>query len=154
MTTDAESRLTALGLTLPSAAAALGVYIPVVQMGSLLVTSGQLPMVNGQCAVQGKVGRDVSEAEGQEAARICTLNALAQLKAHLGSLDRVQRIIRVEGYVQSAEGFSKQPVVLNGASELLGQIFGDAGRHTRVAVGVAELPLNAAVELAIWADVG
>jgi enamine deaminase RidA (YjgF/YER057c/UK114 family) len=100
------------------------------------------------------VGHDIHEEEGFHAARMCALNALAQIKACVGNLDRVTRIIRVEGYVQSADGFSKQPQVINGASELLVQAFGEAGKHTRIAVGANELPMNAAVELVIWAEVG
>jgi len=140
-------------MQVPSAPEAVGFYVPVLQTGSLVVTSGQLPMVGKELMFKGKVGKDVHEEEGFHAARMCALNALAQIKACLGSLDRVARIVRVEGYVQSAPGFIKQAQVVNGASELLVTAFGDAGRHTRIAVGVSELPMNAAVELAIWAEV-
>ena len=103
---------------------------------------------------KGKVGTEVTEEHAFHAARMCALNALAQIKACLGSLDAVTRIVRVEGFVQSANGFSRQPQVINGASELLVQAFGEAGKHTRIAVGSNELPLNAAVELVVWAEVG
>ncbi len=154
MTGIVEQRLTEHGHTLPTAPEAVGFYVPVIRMGNLVVTSGQLPMVGKELMFKGKVGSELHEEQAFHAAKMCALNALAQIKACIGSLDRVTRIVRVEGYVQSADGFSKQPQVINGASELLVQAFGDAGKHTRIAVGANELPLNAAVELVIWAEVG
>jgi len=147
-----ENRLVELGIALPAAPAAVGAYVPVLQTGNLIVTSGQLPMEAGVLTIKGKVGGNVSIEEGTRAARIAALNAIAQVKACAGSLDRVARIVRVEGFVNSAAGFTGQPQVLNGASSLLLEIFGDAGRHTRFAVGAAELPLDAAVEVALWVE--
>ena len=152
MTGTVEARLAEHGHTLPHAPAAVGFYLPVLQFGNLVVTSGQLPMVGKEVMFKGKVGTAVTEENAFHAAKMCALNALAQVKACLGSLDRVIRIVRVEGYVQSAEGFSRQPQVINGASELLVQAFGEAGKHTRIAVGASELPLDATVELVIWAE--
>lgn len=154
MTSTVEQRLSQLGQVVPTAPEAIGFYVPVLRTGNLVVTSGQLPMLGKELMFKGKVGKDVHEEDGFHAARMCALNALAQIKACVGNLDRVTRIVRVEGYVQSADGFTKQPQVINGASELLVQAFGDAGRHTRIAVGVNELPMNAAVELVVWAEVG
>ena len=153
MTSSVEQRLLQHGHRVPTAPEAVGFYVPVLRTGNLVVTSGQLPMVGKELMFKGKVGKDVHEEEGFHAARMCVLNALAQIKSCIGNLDLVTRILRVEGYVQSAEGFTKQAQVVNGASELLVQAFGDAGRHTRIAVGVNELPLNAAVELVVWAEV-
>ena len=153
MTSTVEQRLSQHGQVIPTAPEAIGFYVPVIRTGNLVVTSGQLPMVGKELMFKGKVGKDVHEEEGFHAARMCALNALAQIKACIGDLDKVTRIVRVEGYVQSADGFTKQPQVVNGASELLVQAFGDIGRHTRIAVGVNELPINAAVELVVWAEV-
>jgi enamine deaminase RidA (YjgF/YER057c/UK114 family) len=152
MTETVEQRLAKHGYQIPAAPEAIGFYVPVTRIGNMVVTSGQLPMVGKELTFKGKVGREVHEDDAAHAARICALNALAQIKACLGSLDRVIRIVRVEGYVQSADGFTKQPQVINGASELLVQAFGESGKHTRIAVGANELPLNAAVELVIWAE--
>jgi enamine deaminase RidA (YjgF/YER057c/UK114 family) len=153
MTSTVEQRLAQHGQVIPTAPEAIGFYVPVIRTGNLVVTSGQLPMVGKELMFKGKVGKEVHEEEGFHAARMCALNALAQIKACIGDLDKVMRIVRVEGYVQSADGFTKQPQVINGASELLVQAFGDIGRHTRIAVGVNELPINAAVELVVWAEV-
>lgn len=149
----AENRLKNHGHDLPVAPAAVGNYVPAIRTGNLVLTSGQIPTVGKEVVFQGKVGHELTEEQGYNAARLCALNALAQIKALVGSLDRVVRIVRVEGYVQSAAGFSRQPAVINGASDLLVEAFGDFGKHTRMAVGVSELPLNAAVELAVWAEV-
>ena len=151
--TAIEARLEALGLTLPDAPAAVGSYVPAVQFGNMVVTSGQLPMVSGELAFKGKVGADLSTEEAAEAAKVAALNCLAQIKATVGSLDRVTQIVRVEGFVNSAPGFTAQPAVMNGASNLLGEVFGEPGRHTRIAVGSNELPLDTAVEVVIWATV-
>jgi enamine deaminase RidA (YjgF/YER057c/UK114 family) len=148
-----EQRLTDAGHPLPHAPAAVANYLPVVRTGNLVVTSGQLPTVGKEVMFTGKLGRDLHEEDGQHAARLCALNALAQIKSVIGNLDYVRRIVRVEGYVQSADGFTKQPQVVNGASDLLVEAFGERGKHSRIAVGVAELPLNAAVELCVWAEV-
>ncbi|MGE5194107.1 MAG: RidA family protein [Deltaproteobacteria bacterium] len=148
-----EAKLQELGLQLPSAPPAVGAYIPVIRTGNLVITSGQLPFIGKQIAFEGRVGAELHEQDGWNAARICCVNALAQIKACVGSLEKVKRIVRVEGYVHSAPDFRGQPHVLNGASELLVELFGDAGRHTRIALGIAEMPLNAAVQLCLWAEV-
>ncbi len=148
-----ETRLKELDLTLPSAPEAVGYYVPATRVGNLVITSGQLPMSGKELLFAGKVGGTLTETDGHNAAKICAMNALAQIKALIGTLDKVTRIIRVEGYVASAPGFYAQAQVVNGASRLLVDIFGDAGKHTRVSVGASELPLNASVELAIWAEV-
>ncbi len=148
-----EARLKSHGHEIPSAPAVVGNYVPAIRTGQLVLTSGQLPVIGKEVVFKGKVGHDVTEEQGQHAARLCALNALAQIKALVGSLDRVTRIVRVEGYVQSAPGFTTQPAVINGASNLFVEAFGEFGKHTRIAVGVSELPLNAAVELAVWAEV-
>lgn len=147
-----EAKLASLDLQLPAAPPAVGAYIPVIRTGQLVVTSGQLPLIGKQVAFVGKIGGSLHERDGWNAARLCAVNALAQIKACLGCLENVRRVIRVEGYVNSAPGFHAQAQVINGASELLMELFGDAGRHTRISVGVAELPLDAAVELAIWVE--
>ena len=153
MTSTVEQRLSQHGQALPTAPEAVGFYVPVVRSGNLVVTSGQLPMVGKELMFKGKVGKEVHEEVGFHAARMCALNAIAQIKACIGDLDKVTRIVRVEGYVQSADGFHNHAQVINGASELLVQAFGEIGRHTRIAVGANELPLNAAVELVVWAEV-
>lgn len=149
-----EQRLQSLGHTLPAAPAPVASYVPAIRFGNVVVTSGQLPMVGKELVFKGKLGKQLHEEDGVNAARLCALNALAQIKAVIGDLDHVKQIVRVEGYVQSADDFNKQPAVVNGASDLLVQAFGDKGKHTRIAVGVNELPLDAAVELVIWAEVG
>ena len=154
MTSTVEQRLKQHGHEIPTAPEAIGFYVPVLRIGNLVITSGQLPIVDKELLFKGKVGKDLHEEDGTNAARICALNALAQIKSCIGNLDRVTQIVRVEGYVQSAEGFTQQPAVINGASELLVQAFGDVGKHTRIAVGANELPMNAAVELVVWAEVG
>ncbi|MBI3866738.1 MAG: RidA family protein [Planctomycetia bacterium] len=148
-----EAKLQEIGLPLPVAPPAVGSYIPVVRSGYLVITSGQLPFVGKEIAFKGKLGAELHEQDGWNAARLCVVNALAQIKGCVGSLEKISRIIRVEGYVHSAPGFQNQPKVLNGASELLLELFGEAGRHTRIALGVAEMPLNAAVQLCVWAEV-
>lgn len=148
-----ESRLQALSLRLPQPPKPVATYVPVVRAGEFLFLSGVIPMRDGQLAMTGKLERDLSLEQGVEAARVCLLNALAIIKEELGSLDHVRRIVRMVGYVASAEGFVRQPQVLNGASDLLVSLFGDSGRHARVAVGVAELPLNAPVEIELTIQV-
>ncbi len=146
--TDAEitAKLAELGLTLPEAAAPVAAYVPVVIAGGLAHVSGQLPFVEGRL-VRGRLGDDVSLEEGYAAARACGLMLIAQLKAALGSLDRVERIVKLGGFVNSAFDFTDQPKVVNGASELMVALFGEAGKHARSAVGVPALPLGAAVEV-------
>ena len=148
-----EARLRAHGHELPSAPAAVGSYLPVVRTGNLVVTSGQLPFVGKELMFVGKIGGTLHEDDGRHAACLCALNAIAQIKACVGDLGRVKRIVRVEGNVHSAEGFTGQPGVLNAASELLVDAFGEAGRHTRTALGISEMPLDAAVQLSVWAEV-
>ena len=143
----AEEAVKSLGLSLPDAPPPVGAYVPYVQTGSLLFISGQIPLRDGKLVHEGKVGREVGFEAAKECARQCFLNALAQAKAALGSLDRVSRVVRLSGYVASAERFTDQAGVLNEASELAVQVFGEAGRHSRIAIGAAELPLGSPVEL-------
>ena len=145
MTIDAQ--LNTLGIQLPAPPKPVASYVPAVLAGDLLYLSGMLPFRDGQVVITGKLGDDVTVERGAEAARLALLNALAVVKHELGSLDRVQRIVRVVGHVASAAGFVQQPAVINGASDLLVQIFGESGRHARVALGAAELPLHASIEL-------
>ncbi len=152
--TAPEDRLAELGLALPPVAAPLAAYVPVARTGNLVWTSGQLPMVEGKLAATGKVGADVDPDRAKELARTCALNALAAVKAEVGDLSAVRRVVKVVGFVASAPDFTGQPGVVNGASELLGEVFGDAGRHARSAVGVAVLPLDAPVEVEIVVEVG
>jgi enamine deaminase RidA (YjgF/YER057c/UK114 family) len=142
-----EQQLAELGLRLPEVVPPVAAYVPAVRSGTLVFTSGQLPMVDGALPRTGKVGAEVDAAEAQDLARQCALNALAAVKAEIGDLARVARVVKVVGFVASAPGFTGQPQVVNGASELLQQVFGDAGRHARSAVGVAVLPLDAPVEV-------
>lgn len=144
---ETEKRLAKLGYRLPEVAQPVAAYVPGVQTGNLIFTSGQLPVVKGRLVHAGKVGGNVTLEQGYEAARLCALNALAVVKALAGDLDRVARIVKVTGYVNSAPGFTDQPRVINGASEFLGEVFGEKGRHARAALGCNELPLEAAVEL-------
>ena len=150
---EIEQRLLELGHELPQAPAAVGFYVPVLRTGNLVVTSGQLPFVGKELVFAGKLGAELHEDDGHNAARICALNALAQIKACIGDLDKVTRIVRVEGNVHSAPGFQGQPQVLNGASEFLVEVFGEKGKHTRTALGINEMPLNTAVQLSVWAEV-
>lgn len=143
---EIESRLAELGLVLPAAAAPVAAYIPVVIAGGLAHVSGQLPFIDGKL-VTGRLGEDVSVEQGNAAAQACGLMILAQLKAALGSLSRVERVVKLGGFVNSAGNFTDQPKVINGASELMVAVFGDAGKHARSAVGVPCLPLGAAVEV-------
>ncbi|HUU85246.1 MAG TPA: RidA family protein [Phycisphaerae bacterium] len=149
-----SERLAALNLTLPPVAVPVGSYVPALQSGREVLTSGQLPMRDGQLTCTGKVGTDVSLEEAAAGAELAVLNALAAVASVVGGIDRIERIVRVCVFVNSAAGFTDQPKVANGASNLLAKIFGDAGKHVRSAVGVAELPLGAAVELELVARVG
>lgn len=141
-----RARLSELGIDLPEVVVPLAAYVPAVRTGNLVYTSGQLPMVGGKLPHTGKVGAEVSPEDGHALARICALNALAAVDALVG-LDTVTRVVKVVGFVASAPSFNGQPAVVNGASELLGEVFGDAGAHARSAVGVSELPLDAPVEV-------
>lgn len=147
-----KARLSDLGVTLPPVAAPVAAYVPAVRTGDLVYTSGQLPFVDGSLPVVGKVGDGVDADTAKDAARTCALNALAAIDALVG-LDSVVRVVKVVGFVASAEGFTGQPGVVNGASEFLGEVFGDAGVHARSAVGVAELPLAAPVEVELVVEV-
>ncbi|CAA9473655.1 MAG: RidA/YER057c/UK114 superfamily, group 1 [uncultured Rubrobacteraceae bacterium] len=142
-----ENKLRELGLELPPVAKPAGSYLPAVRAGTFLFTAGQLPFEGGELRTTGKVGAEVTPEEAHEAARLCALNALAAVAAEAGGLSNVRRIVKVTGFVASAPGFNGQAAVLNGASELLGEIFGEAGLHARSAVGVVELPLDAPVEV-------
>jgi enamine deaminase RidA (YjgF/YER057c/UK114 family) len=146
-----HARLAQLGIRLPPVAAPVASYVPAVRSGQLVFTSGQLPFVDGGLRRTGKVGGSVDPEDAAADAKLCALNALAAVDDLVG-LDQVARVVRVVGYVASAEGFSGQPRVVNGASELLGKVFGDAGRHARSAVGVAELPLGAPVEIELTVE--
>ncbi|MFC9787110.1 RidA family protein [Rhodococcus sp. NPDC127528] len=150
--TDWSARLAELRIELPPVAAPVAAYVPAVQSGNLVYTSGQLPFVDGELTLTGKVGGAVDADAAKSAARTCALNALAAIDALVG-LDSVVRIVKVVGFVASADGFTGQPGVINGASELIGEVFGDAGVHARSAVGVAELPLGAPVEVEVIAEV-
>jgi enamine deaminase RidA (YjgF/YER057c/UK114 family) len=148
-----EARLVELGLTLPAVVTPLAAYVPAARSGDLVWTAGQVPFVNGQLEVTGKVGAEVDPEVAAGLARTCTLNALAAIKAEIGDLDAIVRVVRVVGYVASAPSFTGQPAVVNGASTLLGELFGDAGKHARSAVGVAVLPLDAPVEVELLVQV-
>jgi enamine deaminase RidA (YjgF/YER057c/UK114 family) len=148
-----EDRLAELGLTLPAVAAPVAAYVPAVRNAGLVWTSGQLPFVDGVLPATGKVGAEVDPDAAADLARTCALNAIAAIKAEIGDLDAVERIVKVVGFVASAPGFTGQPAVINGASNLLGEVFGDAGRHARSAVGVAVLPMDAPVEVEVVAQV-
>jgi enamine deaminase RidA (YjgF/YER057c/UK114 family) len=149
---DAYARLADLGLTLPQVVPPLASYVPAVQSGNHVYVSGQLPLVEGELPYTGKVGAEVSPEQGTEMARICGLNALAAIDALVG-LGRLVKIVKITGFVASAPGFTGQPAVVNGASNLFGDVLGELGRHARSAVGVAELPLGAPVEVEVIAEV-
>ncbi|MBS2962757.1 RidA family protein [Actinocrinis puniceicyclus] len=148
-----EQRLAELGLEIPSVAKPVAAYVPATRSGSLVFTSGQLPTVDGRLAKTGKVGAEVSAEEAKQLAERCALNALAAVKAEIGELSRVRRVVKVVGFVASAPDFTGQPGVVNGASELLAEIFGEAGAHARSAVGVAVLPLDAPVEVELTVEI-
>jgi enamine deaminase RidA (YjgF/YER057c/UK114 family) len=147
-----EQRLADLGLKLPEVAAPVAAYVPAVVSGNYVYTSGQLPFVDGKLPAAGKVGATVSAEEAASLAGTCAVNALAAVKSVIGDLDRITRIVKVVGFVASEPGFTAQPAVINGASELLGKAFGDAGAHARSAVGVAVLPLDSPVEVELIAE--
>ena len=147
-----ESRLQELGFQLPPPPQPVGAYVGVTRVGNLLVTSGQLPWVGDRLFRTGRVGAELTVEQGYECARICVLNALAQLNTELASLDHIRQVIRLEGYVHCAPGFRDHPKVLNGASDLLNQAFGEKGRHTRTALGISDMPLDAPVQIVLWAE--
>ena len=150
---SARQRLSELGVTLPAVTPPLAAYVPAVRTGNLVYTSGQLPLIGKDLLHSGKVGDQVTPEHANAAARVCALNALAAIDALVG-LDAVTRVVKVVGFVASAPGFTGQPGVVNGASEFLGEVFGEAGTHARSAVGVAELPLDAPVEIELIVEVG
>jgi enamine deaminase RidA (YjgF/YER057c/UK114 family) len=148
-----DAKLKALNLELPMAPKPVANYVPVVRAGDLLFLSGVLPSRDGQLILTGKLGQGITVEQGMEAAKVAALNALAIVRSEVGSLDKVKRIVKMVGHIASAPGFTDQPQVLNGASDLLVQIFGEAGRHARVAVGAAELPRQAPVEIELIVQV-
>lgn len=150
---SAEERLASLGIELPDAPVPAASYVPCVRAGNLLFLSGQGTMYQGERRYLGKLGKEISEEEGYQAARICGLNLLAQLRNYLGTLDRVKRIVHLKGFVASDPEFTKQPAVVNGASDLMEQVFGEAGRHSRSALGMAVLPGNISVEIELIAEI-
>jgi enamine deaminase RidA (YjgF/YER057c/UK114 family) len=149
----AAERLAALGLTLPPVTTPVAAYVPAVRTGAYIYVSGQVPVADGKLVATGKVGAEVSAGDAAGMARTCALNALAAAAAVAGGLEGIRRIVKVTGFVASAPGFTGQPQVINGASELLIEVFGEDGRHARSAIGVAELPLNAPVEVELIAEV-
>lgn len=149
---DLEARLRELGYELPDVPEPAGAYVPATRAGHLIFTAGQLPFAAGELRATGKVGAGVSLEEAQRAAGLCALNALAAAAAVAGGLDRIGRVVKVTGFVASAPEFNQQPEVVNGASGLIGEVFGEAGLHARSAVGVAELPLDAPVEIELVAE--
>jgi enamine deaminase RidA (YjgF/YER057c/UK114 family) len=149
---SASGRLRELGIELPEVAKPLAAYVPAVRTGNLVFTAGQLPLRDGKLAGTGKVGAEVGAEDAKELARVCALNALAAVHSLVG-IDAVRRVVKVVGFVASAPGFTGQPGVVNGASQLFGEVFGESGAHARSAVGVAELPLDAPVEVEIVVEV-
>jgi enamine deaminase RidA (YjgF/YER057c/UK114 family) len=148
-----EEKLKQMGVTIPEVVKPLAAYIPATQIGNLVMTSGQVPISNGTVMYSGKIGKDLTEEEGMKAAKLCALNCLSAIRSVIGSLDKIKRVVKLTVFVSSAEGFTAQPKVANGASEFIGEVFGDAGKHVRSAVGVSELPLNSAVEIEMVVEV-
>lgn len=144
-----ETKLQELGLELPAAPKPVAAYIPAIQSGNMVFTSGQIPFLNGELKFKGKLGRDVTVEEGYEAAKLCALNCLSVIKAVIGDLDRIEQVVKVNGFVNSVPEFADQPKVINGASELFANLFGEAGKHARAAVGSINLPMNAACEVEV-----
>ena len=142
-----EKKIKELGYTLPETPKPLAAYIPAIRTGDYVYTSGQVPFADGELKYSGKIGFDLSIEEGQKAAELCVLNGLSAIKSELGNLNKIEQIVKVTVFVNSADAFTDQPKVANGASEFLGKIFGEAGKHVRSAVGVNELPVNSAVEV-------
>ena len=152
MSTDVRAKLAELGLTLPIAALPIAAYVPAVRTGNIVFTAGQLPLVDGAMAQTGKTGGDVSVERAKELAQICALNALAAVEL-VADINKIVKVVRVVGYVNGVAGFVNHPAVVNGASELLVHIWGDAGKHARSAIGVAELPLNSPVEIELTVEI-
>ncbi len=152
MSTDVRAKLAELGLTLPVAALPIAAYVPAVRTGNIVFTAGQLPLVDGAMAETGKTGGDVSVERAKELAQICALNALAAI-ALVADINKIVKVVRVVGYVNGIAGFVNHPAVVNGASELFVHIWGDAGKHARSAIGVAELPLNSPVEIELTVEI-
>ena len=148
-----EDRLKNLGMILPEVAAPLAAYVPAKKVGQVIFTAGQLPIQKGELICKGLLGQDVDVEQAYQAARICTLNALAAIKGVVKDLDQIVQVVRVVGYVASTSTFTQQPAIVNGASELLLEIFGEVGKHARSALGVASLPLNASVEIELTVEV-
>jgi enamine deaminase RidA (YjgF/YER057c/UK114 family) len=148
-----EENLKKIGIILPTPPKPVGSYIPVVRTGNLVFVSGQIPISDGKIIYSGKVTKNVSIEDAQKAARLCIINALSQLKLELGNLDKISRIVRVSGFVNSPPEFTEQPKVINGASDLLFEIFDKKGQHARIAVGVSSLPLNSAVEIDLIVEI-
>ena len=150
--TDVRAKLAGLGLTLPIAAKPVAAYVPAIRTGNIVFTAGQLPMVDGALSRTGKVGGEVNVDDAKKLAEVCAINALAAVET-VADVNKILRVVRVVGYVNGVSGFTQQPAVINGASELLLHIWGEAGKHARSAVGVAELPLNAPVEVELTVEV-
>jgi enamine deaminase RidA (YjgF/YER057c/UK114 family) len=150
--TEVRAKLAELGLALPVAAKPVAAYVPAIRTGNIVFTAGQLPMVDGALAKTGKVGGEISIEEAKKLAEVCALNALAAIET-VADVNKIVRVVRVVGYVNGVAGFTQQPAVINGASELLLHIWGEAGKHARSALGVAELPLNAPVEVELTVEV-
>jgi enamine deaminase RidA (YjgF/YER057c/UK114 family) len=150
--TDVRAKLAELGLTLPIAAKPVAAYVPAIKTGNIVFTAGQLPMVDGALSRTGKVGGEVNVDDAKKLAEVCALNALAAVET-VADVNKILRVVRVVGYVNGVSGFTQQPAVINGASELFLHIWGEAGKHARSAVGVAELPLNAPVEVELTVEV-
>jgi enamine deaminase RidA (YjgF/YER057c/UK114 family) len=148
-----EDRLKSLGMILPEVPAPLAAYVPAKKIGQVIFTAGQLPLLKGELICKGLLDQDVDVEQAYQAARICTLNALAAIKGVIKDLDQIVQVVRVVGYVASTSTFTQQPAIVNGASELLLEIFGEAGKHARSAVGVSSLPLNASVEIELTVEV-
>lgn len=148
-----EQKLFDLGIEIHEAPKPLASYIPVIKVGNLVFTAGQIPLKDGALAYEGKVGKDITIEEGVKAALLCTINCLSVIKTEIGSLDNIKRIVKVTVFVNSADGFTDQPKVANGASDLLVSVFGEAGKHVRSAVGVSELPIDSSVEIEMIVEV-
>ena len=148
-----EEKLKQMGVTIPEVVKPLAAYIPATQIGNLVMTSGQVPISNGTVMYSGKIGKDLTLEEGMKAAKLCALNCLSAIRSVIGSLNKIKRVVKLTVFVSSADGFTAQPKVANGASEFIGEVFGDAGKHVRSAVGVSELPLNSAVEIEMVVEV-
>ncbi|MBA4251558.1 MAG: hypothetical protein C0425_06755 [Chlorobiaceae bacterium] len=147
-----NEKLNELGIKLPEPVKPLASYIPAIRVGNLVMTSGQVPIVDGQIKYKGRVGRDLTEAEGKEAAKLCAINCLAVIKSVVNDLDEIKKIVKLTVFIASADGFTNQPEVANGASDLIVEIFGENGKHARSAVGVSELPRGSAVEIEMIAE--